>query len=145
VKTDTDYALAVVQADKYLDIKRLKVALGTKKISIANEKQMAARCNVKPGAITPFGSIYKLPVVIDSKLKSESSVHVGSGDFQTSIKLSPAAMIKSEQATVATISQNPPTPYKLQKPAKAKPKRKTSGKKRTTKKRPNKKQARKPR
>src|SRR5690349_16863266 len=68
VKADKEYKLVMLPAHRRLNIDALKKLLGAKKVSIAKESDMAKEMKVKPGALTPFGGLHKLGVVVDKDL-----------------------------------------------------------------------------
>jgi len=104
VKLDSHLALAVLPASTRLDLKKLKALAKVKKAEIPKENIMKTKLKIKPGAITPFGKIYKLPVYLDDSLKRPKVILVGSGSFEESLKLTPANLIKLEQPTIGKIS-----------------------------------------
>ena len=48
------------------------------------------------GATPPFGLLYKLPLFIDNALIKPSKIIINGGAYETSIRLSPANLIKLE-------------------------------------------------
>ncbi|MBU0707749.1 YbaK/EbsC family protein [Patescibacteria group bacterium] len=105
VKVDKNLALTVIPASLRLDFASLKKIAKAKKVSIPKENVMKTKLKIKPGAITPFGQLYKIPVYLDSALKRQSKILVGSGSFEESIKMTPAGLIKLEEPTIGKISK----------------------------------------
>lgn len=103
IKVDTGYALVVLPASSKLDFKKLKKLIKAKKVSIASEKEMQKKFNVKPGAMTPFGALHKVPVVVDKGLAKASSALFSAGSFTESLRMKVKDYIKGEQATVGAI------------------------------------------
>src|SRR3990167_10392694 len=68
IATDKAYIIAVVPAHMRIDLGKLKKALKAKKVSIPNEKIMVKIFKVKPGAMTAFGGLHKVEVVVDKSL-----------------------------------------------------------------------------
>lgn len=70
VLVDKDYYLAILPADHNLDIKKLSQLLAKttgkkiKAIKIPGEEIMKKLLKVKTGAISAFGGLHKLPVVM---------------------------------------------------------------------------------
>lgn len=104
VKTDKGYALAILPGHRRLDIKALQKALGAKKLSIANEKDMTTKFKMKPGTMTAFGSLNKLVVVVDKSLLKTEKMLFGAGSFTESLRLKMKDYVKAEQPTTANIS-----------------------------------------
>jgi prolyl-tRNA editing enzyme YbaK/EbsC (Cys-tRNA(Pro) deacylase) len=55
---------------------------------------------IKIGTTPPFGSLYKLPFFIDNSMLKPSKIIVNGGQYESSIKLSPANLIKLDQKTI---------------------------------------------
>ncbi|PIS42831.1 MAG: hypothetical protein COT24_01485 [Candidatus Kerfeldbacteria bacterium CG08_land_8_20_14_0_20_40_16] len=105
VKADQSYYLIVVPAHYRLDLGKLKKILQAKKIEIAKENVMAKIFKVKPGAITPFGTIHKVGVVIDQALAKTQKVIMGAGSFTESLHLKIKDFLKLENPTKASIGK----------------------------------------
>lgn len=106
-----NYALGLIPANKNLDKKKVLAAFNKlqaktkeknyKKIDFATEKWLKA--NIKGaslGATPPFGTLYKLPFFIDNSLLRPAKIIVNGGAYETSIKLSPASLIKLDPSTL---------------------------------------------
>lgn len=104
VKADGTYHLVVVRASDRLDITKLGTVLKAKKLTIAKENDMAKTMKVKPGALTPFGGLHKLPVVIDTKLAKAQSVLFGSGSFMHAVEMKVKDFIATERPIIASFS-----------------------------------------
>lgn len=89
VKTDKDFALVVVPAAKYVDFKKVKKALKVKKVSMAKESDIAKNLKSKVGLIHPFGSMYKLPTLIDNVLLKQKKIIASAGSYTESVKIKP--------------------------------------------------------
>ena len=105
VKIDSGLALAVLPASAKLDFNKLKKLAKAKKVGLPKENLMKTKLKIKPGAITPFGKLHKLPVYFDTALKRQTKILVGSGSFEESIKLTPASLIKLEEPTIGSFSK----------------------------------------
>ncbi|MDD5342214.1 MAG: YbaK/EbsC family protein [Patescibacteria group bacterium] len=105
VQIDGGLGLAVLSASSRLDFNKLKVLAKAKKVALPKEGLMKKKLNIKPGAITPFGQLYKLPVYFEASLKRQKTILVGSGCFEESLKMSPAAVIKLEKPVVGSFAQ----------------------------------------
>lgn len=128
IKAGKDYVLIVLPASMRLNIDKLKKMLGVKQISIVKENVMKTALKVKPGAITPFGPLYKIPVYVESKLAKTKDVLAGAGDFQESVKLKAKDLVKLTEAKVGSFGEA--SKVKVQKVVKkAKPKKKVAKKK----------------
>ncbi|HPA25878.1 MAG TPA: YbaK/EbsC family protein [bacterium] len=101
------YAIAIVPADKNIDLKRLAKVMTTKevritKVEIPKESAMKVHFKVKPGTMSAFGSMYKIAVFVDKTLKG--TVLFSSGEFSESVKMNVADFIKLESAKSGNFS-----------------------------------------
>ena len=88
VKTSTGPALAVLPAARLIDFKKLKSVLGTKSVSIGKEadiKQLFPDMEV--GAMSPFGHLYGVPVIVDRELSEAGDIVFNAGSHTDTIKM----------------------------------------------------------
>jgi len=102
VKIDKKYVLALLAASQNLDFKKLAkiFKVSSNKVSIPKEKVMTQQFKVKPGAISAFGSIYKVPVVLEKSLNKVKEAIFPSGSFTESIRMKVVDFINLEQPQV---------------------------------------------
>lgn len=105
VKADGQHVLVVLPAHLRLDLVKLKKLLGAKKVQISTEKDMAKSLKVKPGAITPFGSLHKLEVVVDKSLTKVQKAIFGAGSFTESLRLKVKDFLKLENPKSGNIGK----------------------------------------
>src|SRR3989338_1359935 len=132
INGEKPYAIAIVGADKNIDLKKLKKVVsdaavqlnkdlrfkkpekGKKfmldiynkvaKVIIPKEKELKSKLKVKPGAIAAFGAMYKLPVFIDKDfLKNKTAVFAGDSFIQ-SVKMLANDFHQLENAFVGKFS-----------------------------------------
>jgi len=133
--------IVVVPASYNIDLGKVKKTLKATKIELAPEKAMK-KLGIEPGALTPFGSLRGLGVVVDKALLRTKGVLVGAESFTESLRLKAKDLVALEAPVVGVIGKK--NTLKLQKKAsKKKPSRKGRGKpgKKVGKKRPAKKKA----
>jgi len=88
IKLDNLPALALIPANKNLDMQSLKKITKTKKIDFIKEAWMKKKLKgVKIGAVPPFGNLWGLPMFIDRSLINSPKIIINSGDYNFSIKL----------------------------------------------------------
>ncbi|MFA6098751.1 MAG: YbaK/EbsC family protein [Patescibacteria group bacterium] len=105
VKVDKEYFLVVVPAHYKLDLAKVKKFFKAKKVQIARENEMKTKFNVKPGAITPFGTIHKTGVLVDKALLKVREVIFTAGSFTESLRLKVKDFIKSENAQTGAVGK----------------------------------------
>lgn len=95
IKADKIYLLAVLPASHKLDLGKLKKVVKAKKIEIAKEGVMEKIFKIKPGAITPFGQIYKVPVYVDKSMLKVKQITAGAGTFEESVVMTAKNFLKA--------------------------------------------------
>lgn len=105
IKADSEYKLVLLSAHRRLNLDAVKKLLGAKKVTIAKEADMTREMKVKPGALTPFGKLHKLGVVVDKGLLKTQKALFGAGSFTESIRMKMKDFIKLEDPTVGNISE----------------------------------------
>ena len=80
VKTDRGCVLAVLRAVDLIDLKRLKALLNTKRLTIANERDIKSLFpDIEIGAMPVFGQLYDVPVVMDRALGESETIACNAG------------------------------------------------------------------
>jgi len=106
VKADKDYYMIILPADQNLDMVKLKKALSKaqqkqiKVIKIPGEKIARDTLKVKRDAISSFGSLYKLPTVMDKKIAKAKKAVFSSDSFNYSVEMAVKYFIDLEEAVV---------------------------------------------
>jgi len=100
VKVDKGYALAVLLASQRLDLNKLKKLAKAKKVEIPKEKVMEKIFRIKPGTITPFGSLYKVPVYFEKGLTKSTKIVISGGSYTDSVKIKTSDFLKLEKPMV---------------------------------------------
>lgn len=111
VKADKDYFLVLLPADHNLDFDKLKKLIGKEKgkavkaIKIPGEKIMENALKIKAGALSAFGKLHKLPVIVDKKLENAKKAVFSSGSLNHSIEMAAKDFIKMEEALVGSFGK----------------------------------------
>lgn len=87
MKTADNYILTVTSGEDEVDLKKLKSFLGTDTLELAKAKEVKAKTNCEPGAVTPFGNIFGLPTYVDKKLLNNDEIAFNAGTNCDSIKM----------------------------------------------------------
>ncbi len=96
--------LAVLPSGSNCDFKALS-KLATDKLSMAKEKDIKLKLKTKVGLIAPFGSLYKIPVLLDKKLMKLKKLNLPAGTYTESIELSVKDYVKLESPTLGNFSK----------------------------------------
>lgn len=105
VKADKNYHLVVLPAQKRLNLAAVKKLTQAKTVVLAKEKDMLTKFKMKPGAMTPFGSLHKVAVIVDRGLVKTEKVLMGAGSFTESLRVKMKDYMKVEEPTVGNISE----------------------------------------
>lgn len=88
ITTDRGPVLAVLSASYLVDLKRLKAFLRAKKLSIGREADIKQQFpDIEVGAMSPFGNLYNVPVVVDRSLEAAEHIVFNGGSHTETIKL----------------------------------------------------------
>lgn len=105
VKADARYVLVVLPAHYRLDLAKLKKVLKAKKVTIARENVMQKVFKVKPGAMTPFGTLHKTEVLVDKALTKTKEAIFSAGSFTDSLKMKVKDFVDLEEAKLETFAK----------------------------------------
>src|SRR3989338_683316 len=88
VKTERGPVLVVLPAIHLIDLKKLKTALGAKQLTIAKETDIKRQFpDIEVGAMSPFGNLYGVPVIVDRELGEAEEVVFNGGSHTETVKL----------------------------------------------------------
>lgn len=108
VKADKDYYLVLLPADYNVDFAKLGKCIGAhrgkdvKVVKIPGEKIMAEALKVKAGAMSAFGQLHKLPVIMDKGLAKAKKAVFSSGSFNHSVEMAVKDFAKLENAALGS-------------------------------------------
>jgi Ala-tRNA(Pro) deacylase len=104
LKAGESFVLAVVPADRKLDSKKARTALGSRSIRFASREEVEQITGLQPGSIPPFGSLFGLPTWCDPALGESASINFNAGDHSISVQMSYADYVAIEQPTLAGLT-----------------------------------------
>lgn len=105
VRADRDLILAILPADKRLDLAKVKKALGAAKISLVSEGAMEKALKVKAGAVTPFGGYHGLRLLADRSLRAKKQLFMGTGSFTDAARVTMSRYLAVEKPVLASITE----------------------------------------
>lgn len=101
-------ALALVAANRSLDLKKLAAAMGVKKVSLAAHQDAERLTGLKVGGISPLALVHKnWPVYLDQPAAELEHIILSAGQRGTQVRVPTAAFIALLRARVAEISALP--------------------------------------
>ncbi len=98
-------AVGLVPVTHSLDLKALAVALGTKKVVMAEPAAAEHSSGMVIGGISPLGQRRRLHTVLDDSMLLHTTVLVSAGRRGLDVELSPRDLAMMIQATFARISR----------------------------------------
>jgi Ala-tRNA(Pro) deacylase len=108
VKAGDRFVLLVLPADRKLDSRKGRDALGVKALRFASREEVQELTGLQPGSIPPFGSLFGLPTFCDPALADNSSINFNAGEHTISIQMTYADYAAVEQPAQAALSEPPP-------------------------------------
>jgi Ala-tRNA(Pro) deacylase len=105
VKLDSKMTMAVVPASRHVDLNALRKASGAQTIVVVPEPQFAdifPDCEV--GAMSPFGTLYGIPVYVDDRLSHDVEIAFNAGSHLELIRMTFADYKRLEHPTIAPIA-----------------------------------------
>jgi Ala-tRNA(Pro) deacylase len=127
-----DFYMVILGADKNLDFGKIakKFKVVNKDIKIPSEKILINKFKIKPGSAHVFGSLYKIPTIVDKSFSNLKDAIFSSGSFKESFKIKLKDYLKIEESEIFVFGKA--KKLKIQKP-KAKKKKKVKAKRKTKK------------
>ena len=101
-KRGTYYVLAV-PASYRANLEKIKKTLKARKVELADEKAME-KLGLTPGAITPFGPLHKLEVLLDKGLLKAKKALVRAGSYTESLRVKVKDLHGQEGVTLGQFS-----------------------------------------
>ena len=104
LKAGDGFFLAVLPADRKLDSKKARDALGVKSMRFATKDEVQQLTGLQPGSIPPFGSLFELKTCCDPALGDNSSINFNAGDHSISIQMSYADFLCVETPRIIAMT-----------------------------------------
>lgn len=101
-----EYVIAVVPADRDLDLQKASQALGYSDLALANDDEVSERCPDCEGRILlPFGAAYHLKTLIDQRLAEHDTIAFRSNTRDHSVRMKFADFHEIEKPPVVALSK----------------------------------------
>ena len=104
-KGDDEWVLFVMPADLRLASKAVRRARGWRKLRFAMREEVGELTGLKPGAIPPFGSLFGLPTLCDSRLAENETINFNAGDHTVSISMAYDDYVRTENPQLGNFAQ----------------------------------------
>lgn len=97
LKAGDNFVMLVLPADRKLDSRKARSALGVKALRFASKAEVESLTGLQPGSIPPFGSLFSLPTYCEPALAENPSINFNAGDHAISIQMSHADYLAVEK------------------------------------------------
>lgn len=105
VVLDGSYALAVLPANRKIDLARLKQAARANSVRLATEREIARLFPyVEVGAIPPLGRMYNLPLYVDNSLAQHAEIAFAGGSHRDVVHTSFLQFVRLGDLTMCSFS-----------------------------------------
>jgi Ala-tRNA(Pro) deacylase len=88
LKSDRGYLMAVLPADRRVDVAALRADLGFRMVTLASEEEIKKIFpDCEAGAMPPFGNLYGLPVYADAALREDKNIVFNAGTHHEAVRM----------------------------------------------------------
>ncbi len=85
---ETGFGMAVVPADRLVDLREVGYVLGVSYIRFAREDEMPDLFpDCEPGAMPPFGDVFRMPVLVDAELAKSKFIAFNIGTHTDAVRI----------------------------------------------------------
>ncbi len=95
-KGEEQVVMFVLPADRKLANREIRRARRWRKLRFLNRDEVLALTGLQPGSIPPFGSLFGLPTLCDSRLGENERINFNAGDHAISISMRYADYVRVE-------------------------------------------------
>ena len=96
-KAGEKFVLFVMPADRRLDSKRARKALGVRGLRFATREEVLELTTLAPGSIPPFGQLFGFATYCDEQLAAQTRINFNAGDHALSVNMAVADYLAVEQ------------------------------------------------
>lgn len=106
VQRGKSYVVAVLPANKVIDLSRAARTLDVRKLELATETEISDHCpDCEIGALPPFGSQYGMSTLVDASLAEDDEIVFEGNSHHESIRMKFNDFRRIEQPRVASFAQ----------------------------------------
>lgn len=103
-KVDSGFLMFVIPADRKLDSKQVRQALGIRGLRFATREELNDVTGLPPGAVPPFGSLFGIPTYCDIRLAENERINFNAGDNSISVSLRYENYVKVENPSLGSFA-----------------------------------------
>jgi len=99
-KVDDRFVMFVIPADRKLDSKQVRQALGVRALRFASAEELRQLTSLTPGAVPPLGSLFGLATHCDVRLAENERINFNAGDHSISVSMRYADFLQVERPSL---------------------------------------------
>ena len=99
------YVLALMPGNAQLSPKKLSRVYSAKRVEMADTSTAQRLTGYTVGGISPFGTLRKIPVIMDKRLLKFNSVAINGGKRGVMLIMKPQDVVRAANATLGEISE----------------------------------------
>ena len=103
-KVDDRFALFVIPADRKLDSKRVRQALGSRSLRFATVDELRQLTGLAPGSVPPFGRLFGLATCCDLRMADSEKINFNAGDHSISVSMRWVDYLRVENPTLGSFT-----------------------------------------
>lgn len=100
------YVMVVLPGDLRIDYKKVSKFLGVKDVTLAAPVEVEQVVGVKIGAVSPFGNLSNLPVLVDKSLLENSVIAFNAGDHGKTVIMKSSDYQPLSKSTVGDFTKS---------------------------------------
>jgi len=104
-RAEDDYVFVLVPGGRQIDWPKLRAHLGVTRLSLPDAEEAKGATGYERGAITPFGSARRWPVIADASIPGNALVAIGGGGHGVNLHLAGADLVRELDAVVVDVTK----------------------------------------
>ena len=85
LRSDGQFMLCVLPGNEKIDLKKLRLIINKKSLSLATREEVFKVTNCVPGEVPPFGNVFKIKTFVDKSLLNNKEIAFNAGLMTRSI------------------------------------------------------------
>ena len=85
LRSEGDFLLCVLPGNEKIDLKKLRLIINKRSLSLATREEVQKTTNCIPGEVPPFGNIFKIKTYVDKTLLKNKEIAFNAGLMTKSI------------------------------------------------------------
>ncbi len=103
-KMDDRFALFVIPADRKLDGRQVRQAVGSRSLRFATVDELSQLTGLAPGSVPPFGHLFGLVTYCDSRMAGSEKINFNAGDHSISVSMRWVDYLRVENPTLGSFT-----------------------------------------